>query len=90
MRSLYTSLTTRLKISVGSLIAHSGLVILRVTDLLVYVLILAQSFFWLLESCFHCICYFYHDISDHRVFPHHSESSKHDRQRGKEQRPAEQ
>jgi hypothetical protein len=88
MRSLYlcTSLTTRLKTSIDSLLARSGLVILRVTTLLVYVLLLAQSFFWLLESCFHCVCYLYQNISDHRAFPHHSgrsESSNYDRQRGK-------
>lgn len=74
MRSLYlyTSLTARLKTSIDSLCARSGLVILRITTLLVNVPILAQSFFWLLESCFHCVCYLYRDISGYRVFPHHS------------------
>jgi len=43
MRSLYlyTSLAARLKISKDLLFAYSGLVILHITTLLVYVLILA-------------------------------------------------
>ena len=74
MRSLYlyTSLTARSKTSIDSPFAHSGLVTLRVATLLVYVLILAQSSFWFLESCFHCVCYLYPDIGDYRVSLHHS------------------